>query len=271
MNKTVTLLALIAASSATQAVQVEALGNDGIAIRTSGEEILIDAVYRHYPDWEGFQYDPMSGSLTQGAASNLAPQILAFTHVHRDHFHPESAGAWIDGHKQARILGGQQLIESVREGYVNARRIDTQLACLGTDGCQASFQLSGNNYVEGFPTTHSHPRHSWVENISYVVHVDGLKILHLGDSALSPENTAKISQHAPQVDIVFAPFWYVLDDTQLGRFLEEAKPKKVAFIHIPAEQVSLIAQKVELLNDTRLSVPAPNFTYDLIRQSAAPE
>ena len=256
---------LVAASQSALAgnFDVTFTANDGIKIETVKEIVVIDVVYKHYSDWEGFSFDAMpDGLVSELQRENKYLSVLS-THIHRDHFHPEIIGELMDGRTNISAYGPQQVVESIKESFINEHRISKQLNCIGTVNCQSSYVTKGGLKISGISMTHvvgPLEIEHWIDNVAYIVDDGKQTVLHLGDGMLSAENINKIKQRGEKFDLAVIPYWYVMVDRalpMLDQFMATIRPKKVALAHLPVARLEQLKDQVKSLSYQNIIVPAP--------------
>ena len=233
-------LAFLVTGFQSTAVELTLLGNQGVAINSKKDAVIVDALYEHYPTWEGFSYDkPLldKAMLTAYEDKNLA---ISATHIHRDHFHPRMTGEFLDASENVVYVGGKQTVESIKEDFINEHRIRERLICLASEQCNASYQLSKTTTLTGVSTIHNHNDYHWVENIAMLVTMDNKQILHLGDALLNSANVATLTAKVKQPDAVILPYWFIMEPALFEQFITELAPKTVVVSHFPKEQLQAL-------------------------------
>jgi L-ascorbate metabolism protein UlaG (beta-lactamase superfamily) len=156
-----------------------------------------------------------------------------------------------------------QVVESIKESFINEHRISKQLNCIGTVNCQSGYVTNSGLKITGISMTHVvgplEVEH-WIENVAYIVDDGKQTILHLGDGMLSMENINKIKQRGEKFDLAVLPYWYGMLDRALpllDQFMATIKPKKVALIHLPFARLAQLKDQVKSLSYQNIIVPVP--------------
>jgi L-ascorbate metabolism protein UlaG (beta-lactamase superfamily) len=94
--------------------------------------------------------------------------------------------------------------------------------------------------VKDETTGKEHNRHEDVENLAYLIEVDGFRMLHVGDAVLPLNREYLESDHFPEgkIDVVFLEFFDWSDETR--EILEPLAPDHIVFMHLPPQ-----AEKIE--------------------------
>ncbi len=231
------------------AAEVTYIANEGFLIEVGSKKILIDAMfddrtitYSHVPD----------ESTLARMASSEAPfdnlDLVLFTHRHRDHFGIAPVYEYLAGGSSSVIIGPPQAIDGLRrvepelDSYGNRIReipldlfesVDFEVAGI----LIRAFRLRHCEYLETDSATgRQFDRHEGVENIVYLIEVDGLKLLHVGDAVLSQNLDFFEAGHFPKqhVDIAFIEYFDWSDETRaaLDRWMT---PDHLIFMHLPPQ------------------------------------
>lgn len=248
MNYKASVLVLISGlvlmvSSHLQAVTLTAVGNQGIMLKSDKSTVYIDALYKHYGNWEGFSYDEPQLTLktlkrNQHTSSESLTVVLA-THVHRDHFHPLLMGEILNEELNTLFVGGTQTGESIKEAYINEHQIRSKINCIASSGCKSHMTISDTLLISGIATVHNHQHYDWVENIAFRILLEDSHIIHLGDAALSLDNISLLKTSKP-LDVAIVPYWFLSDKALLTAFLTDIKPDTVLISHFPQEHLETI-------------------------------
>ena len=260
MNVRILTLLIGIFSTVVQGIEAEAFdvtftANDGIRIESDKEILFVDAIYKHYTNWEGFSFDAMPENLIARIEQEKKTISILSTHVHRDHFHPEVIGELMDVYKNVSSYGPRQVVESIKEGFINEHRINKRLNCIGSAGCDSSYATIDGLEIKGVSLKHTHQSYDWIENIAFLIQNNNQVILHVGDAMLSTKNIALIKQQNQAIDLALLPYWTALDSKTFDAFMQLIKPKKVALIHLPGAQVEQVIKHISELNYKNIVVP----------------
>ena len=240
-----------------RALDVSFTANDGVQIESDKELILIDAIYKHYTDWEGFSYDAMPEALIKQLRQSTKSINVLSTHVHRDHFHPELIGKLMDTHKNVSSYGSKQVVESIKEGFINEHRISERINCIGSAQCESEYLSKYGLKIKAIPLKHSHKPYEWIENTAFIIEKDNQTILHIGDAMLSTENIEAIKSKNQSVDLALLPYWVVMEPKTFDSFVQSIRPKKVALIHLPKVRIEQLKDYLINLSYKNIVVPQP--------------
>lgn len=171
--------------------------NAGVLLRLDGVTILMDGVCR-----EVKPYPATPPELKAELTENL-PDIIAFTHAHKDHYDPGFAAAV---KQKNRVIFGPSACHGIMEegsvGAVSVTPIPTRhLGAAGKDTPHASFLIKGSK-----------------------------NILFTGDAA----PTQWRQKELPTIDVLIAPYAYC-NTVPAWELSKSLGAKTVVLVHMPAE------------------------------------
>ena len=197
-------------------------GNMGIFVSSSEASILIDGLHEYYgPGYLNPPGSEISKILHQGTPYTGLANVL-FTHYHRDHYSAHLSKGFLQSSEKNRVIGAPQVIDSLPVSQtVNAWNKN---ALLFTDTAQ---RLS----VFGFDIPHTWPqRHSKVQNVAYLIDLDQLTILHIGDADTDTSAFSRLK--LGRVDAMIVPIWFLMNKEGIRIIREIIKPGRVIATHI---------------------------------------
>ena len=233
MKKLIPLLVLLACSLNLNAqLTVQYIGNMGVLISGEESSILIDALHTEY-NKDSYLFPPQSlvDSLTNSLGDFPPIKAVAATHYHGDHLDAEQVSTFLDKNNSAKFFGSQQSTDLVKE--INSDKSD-QIVAIDTKSFQKQTVKTGGVSVTGFYMNHVNPnRHGLVQNVGYLIEIDGKKILHTGDSNWFEEAFTELNLEDENIDIAIFPFWMLLDRKNTSRLKNWVSPKHIIATHLP--------------------------------------
>jgi L-ascorbate metabolism protein UlaG (beta-lactamase superfamily) len=232
------------------AVDVMYVANEGFLIEIGSKRILIDAMIDHEP----IAYNHVPDEDTLSRMRNALPpfddlDLLLVTHFHRDHF---SSGPVLDhlrANPTAVLVAPTQAVTELRVADPELDRLGARIRELSLELFESADLTEAGIRVRAMRFRHSRyletdeetgaqiDRHAGVENLVYLIEVDGVKLVHLGDAVLSQnleffENGQFLRE---PVNIAVLEFFDWSEATQavLDRWL---KPDHIIFMHLPPER-----------------------------------
>lgn len=242
-------------------VTVQYIANEGFLIDIGPKKILIDALfddetitYAHVPDAQTLEL------MGESQAPFDTVNLVLVTHSHRDHFGIGPMLQHFTSNTSGVLVGPPQMTKELKivdpdfEVFGDRiRELDLALYTsseIEVDGIKVTAtRLPHSAYMETDPETgEERNRHAHVENLIYLVEVDGVRFLHVGDAVLSqnPEFFGEGHFEERKIDIVFLEFFDWSDET---RAILDAwmSPETIIFMHLPPEpeKIEQIAEHLQ--------------------------
>jgi L-ascorbate metabolism protein UlaG (beta-lactamase superfamily) len=246
----------LAYAAAAAEVKILYVANEGFLIEIGSTKVLIDAMfvdktidYCHIPSEETL------AQMSNAEAPFDDVDLVLVTHGHRDHFAPGPVLEHLDSNPDSVLVGPPQAIEQLKkmrpglEEYGGRiREIDLELfqsTSLDLEGIQLQVhRIHHSEYmVTDEKTGKKYNRHEKVENLAYVIEIDGMTLLHVGDAVLPINREYLEAEHLPEnMDFVFLEYFDWSDETR-EILQQRMKPDHVVFMHLPREP-----EKIERLD-----------------------
>ena len=215
------------AAQTRKSVSITYTGNMGILISNDKTAVWIDGLHEFYgPDY----LNPPDTILEKAFEKKdifKALQWLLFTHYHRDHYSANLVKRFLKLNPHHKVAGAPQVIDSFSARYIiNAWNRNSVILK------DTSFSLQ----VKAFNIPHTWPqRHTKVQNIAYLVELNKIRILHVGDADADPEAFSRVQSES--VDVMIVPSWF-LENENAKKIIGQLHPKKIIITHIaPGEKL----------------------------------
>lgn len=184
------------------------LANEGIMLRGSGGQVFIDAFFGDgLPDYPAVP-QPLRDSLEQALTGFGGPALVLTTHAHRDHFDAGALARYLESNPAARALGPPDSGKGpvpLDLGWVRVRPV---------------------------ALPHGHTMRP-VGHTAWLVMLDGITALHIGDSDSDPASWPALGLPATGVDLALVPFWYAMDERRFTALLEVTRARAIILLHAP--------------------------------------
>jgi L-ascorbate metabolism protein UlaG (beta-lactamase superfamily) len=257
------LLALISigASAESPPTTVQYIANEGFLIEVGDAKVLIDALfddrtiaYAHVPD------EQTLARMTKAEPPFDDIDVILATHRHRDHFSIGPVFERLSNDPSVVFVGPPQAVEGLRivasdleDLLGRVREVDVELFA------SAKIEVSGisiraihfrhSPYMVTDPETgQEYNRHEGIENLIYLIEMNGVRLLHVGDATLTHNLEFFTGEPFPggPIDIVFLEFFDWSEETKaiLDRWIQ---PDHVVFMHLPREKEKIAAIEQNLL------------------------
>lgn len=250
---------------AEDSCKITYISNEGFLIETQGKKVLIDGLFDHI---EGNWCDSPSDQTVALMKASKAPfdkiDLIAITHKHVDHFNDQLVIKHMLSNPQAMVICPRQVSEilSVHPEYkqVQSRIIDLtpseyQDSTLVVSGIPVRvMRLEHSHYMEEDPNTGiSRNRHQDIENLGYLLNIDGLRIFHCGDTnPLNDEEYIGYALQEESIDIAFLERMFVTSGENGSNIVNNyIQPDHTVFMHInPGNREAFVKHFKEVENVT---------------------
>jgi len=246
----ITAIMLVATSSMASAdVTIRFIANEGVHISNGETGVLIDALtWNSYDGRYALPTDETRAAMIEGEAPYDDVVALLFTHIHGDHFDPEGAADFSNRYGRSRsIRGPGQVYDTFLEAGGNADRFhpheigEEECGFDGPPECRTSYGFyitvshSGRPFTmraEARPLFHRPD----IENFTWHVELDGISILHLGDT--QPQVADFSVWDDTEFDVILYPYWFAQMAEGVA-FLDSRPDARAIAFHLPATATAL--------------------------------
>jgi len=250
IRRCMVVLAALMYMTVSPAAKVMYIANEGFLIQVGDNKILIDAMfndetinYAHVPDKGTLR------SLEEAAPPFDDIDLILVTHRHRDHFAPELVLRHMANNPDVLLLAPPQAIELLRgrepelENFgKRIKEVKLELHSsteMNLRGIRVeAHRLRHSAYIaKNEETGESRNRHEGVQNLAYLIEIDGVKLFHAGDAVLSQNLEYFTEDNFPsrKVNIAFLEFFDWSEETK-ELLAERLLPEHVVFMHLPREK-----------------------------------
>jgi len=174
-------------------VEITYIANEGFLIEIDTHKVLIDALFGHQE--LSFCEVPDSVQLammTKGTGIFEDIDLIAATHNHRDHFHAPFVAEHLHHNPTGIFLSCRQATDALKQ-ETKYQSIASQIITL--DVSQRSDTTIGDIHIAALPLPHSpyyirdektgeqYNKHRKIQNLGYLIDLNGIRIFHSGDSS----------------------------------------------------------------------------------------
>ncbi len=235
MQKTKHLLLIFllisCALTATDSLRIQYIGNMGVLIAGQSDAVLIDGLHKPYKP--AYLHPPEK--LVQEMIANKAHPpigILLNTHIHQDHFDAGLVHQFLRENPNAQLIGPPQTAEGIAS-LGGVERLGAKIKVVPIKDNKITTFNCGEVQVDGFYLRHANPaRHGAIKNIGYLITMDGLKILHAGDTDWNGEVFKSLALNKRDIDVAILPNWMVMTKEGAAIVSTHLKPRQIIVTHI---------------------------------------
>jgi len=218
--------------SATTTVEITYLGNEGVMLTAGDQRVLIDAIHGSFGEYIAPPSDQLS-AIEHGKPPYDGRGLVLVTHIHADHFSPQSVGLHLQHNKSAALVSSAQIVDALRKEFAAFRQIQSQIHEMTPAWKQRQAVTVNEVRIELLGMKHGGEEFKSIQNLGYVVELAGKKLPHIGDADTTEENFAHFKLEQEGIDVALLPFWYLLAPEGQALVKAHIKPKHIVAIHIP--------------------------------------
>ena len=227
-------------------ILVTYIANEGVLVSAGDKQVLIDALHREYKFAYAFPPPDLLRSLESAASPYNKIDLILVTHIHGDHFHPLSVGLHLQNNPKARLVSSEQIAEGVKKDFSGFGTIEKRVDRVPHEWKRkVELNVAGIN-LKGLGLKHSGANFSWIQNLGYIVELNGAKILHIGDADMTEENFSSLGLVEEKIDVAFIPYWFLLSNTGRAIVKNQIRAKHVIAVHVPPAEAAQVAEQVKL-------------------------
>jgi L-ascorbate metabolism protein UlaG (beta-lactamase superfamily) len=230
--------------------EITYIANEGVLISSGGKQVLIDGLHREYERDYAFLPPAQREKIETAKAPFDQIDLILVSHLHLDHFHPESVGLHLQHNPKALLVSSQQVVTEVEKNFKDYRAIQSRVTAATPPWKEkVAMKVAGIEF-EILSLRHGTGRHATIQNLGHVIKLGGKKLLHIGDADTAVENFEKFNLDEEGIDVAFIPIWFLLGADGQTIVREHIKPKQIIAVHIsPSEGETITGQIRQVFPD----------------------
>ncbi|HKY03384.1 MAG TPA: MBL fold metallo-hydrolase [Blastocatellia bacterium] len=226
-------------------LEITYIANEGVLISSGGKQVLIDGLHRQY----GIHYSFLPAAEREKIETAKAPfdriDLILVSHMHLDHFHPESVGLHLKHAPKATLVSSQQVVDEVEKNFKDYQLIKARVTAATPPWKErVAMKVAGIDF-DILGLGHGSERFRAIQNLGHIIKVGGKKILHIGDADTAAEVFEKFNLDEEGIDIAILPFWFLVDKEGPAVVREHIKPKHIIAAHISPIQVKKVTEQIK--------------------------
>lgn len=228
-------------------IKLTYVGNEGVLISDGTKSLLIDGLHREYgPDYLFPPPDVISAMESAKPPFDMVRVVLV-SHVHLDHFHPESVGLHLKNNPKATLVSSLQTMTDLARGYKDHEAVRNQTRELSPEWKERVVFEKDGIKITLLGLKHGSDRFWWVKNLGHIIEIGGKKLFHFGDADTAAENFAAFDLPAEKIDIAFIPYWFLLSDNGRKVVRDNIGARSNIAVHIPPATAEKDAENLKSL------------------------
>lgn len=214
-----------------QLCQITYVCNAGILVQYKGKKILIDGLCNSIVPAFINPTDKTIKEIISGIPPFDNIDIMLFTHYHTDHFEAGNTAATIKNQPNITMVSTAKTVSMIKpliSSYGN-----NQTLVLSPTVHTSEYITINSIHIRAISLIHDGKDYRDVQNLAYLIEIEGKKILHVGDAKALDENFKDLDLIREDIDLLLAPFPYVGLPSGRKVIKNFIQPKKVGIIHLP--------------------------------------
>lgn len=220
------------------------IANSGVLVQVGNTKILIDAFFT---DGKGRFMTPESSLLDAMVAERPPYNNLALalaTHAHPDHFSPQQIGKLLFTNKKLNCLTTPQVVDSIEAVMDNFESIHDRTLTFPISRTWKTYNQESLG-VKAAYARHAGKANAKIQDLIFLVNINGKKVLHLGDADMDPDRFDELNLNFEDIDIAFVPFWYMTSFYGAEILRQHIPAKKIVAVHIPENYSQASLDKIK--------------------------
>lgn len=211
------------------------VSNAGVLLEMGNKRMLIDSLCNSTVPIYKDTHEVIKDQIIYGVAPYDRIDVMLFTHHHGDHFESAATVEFLRRNPKAVLVATPETVKRLK---VHASDLDDNrlIAPKLAAGEETNLVVKGIR-IRVIALIHEGKDYRDVENYAYLIEANGKRVLHVGDAKPMAENYEPFHLDREAIDLLLAPFPYVgIPKGQLV-IQNQIKPKKVAAIHLPHQDL----------------------------------
>ena len=228
------------------------IGCEGVLIRSGAGAVLIDGLFG--AEAQGYHTPPEAALARVRSAQRPFDRVdvVLATHFHEDHFDPDAVAEYLRASQHTRFASTAQAVERLlaRAPELAARAT----AVDAPEGVRVAHEF-GSVRAEAFGLSHGKVNYADVQQLGWVVTIDGRSVVHLGDGIIDEKTLRRAGLVDTTIDVGVLPFWFLTYPFGKRLVASAFRPSAIFACHIRlyereqvvSEMASWIGQAVPLV------------------------
>lgn len=226
-------------------LEIQYIANEGVLISSRDKRVLIDGLHRKYDDAYAFLPDAERTKIEAAKPPFDKIDLILVSHMHGDHFHPDSVGLFLKNAPASRLVTSQQIVDQIAEKFGDFAAVKSRVTPVAYAlKSRQPMKVSGVDF-EILGVGHGTGRHASIQNIGHVINIGGKKVLHIGDAEISDEIFDAFDLEKQSIDIALLPYWFLTSRSGPVLIEKHIKPKHIVAVHVGPGEAADIERQVK--------------------------
>lgn len=162
-------------------ISITNIANCGFLIKIDSQKIIVDGLFKYGHN----RYYTPDAETQKLLVSNQAPfndiDLILVSHTHEDHFERDMVIECMLNNPSVKLMCPQQVIDVLRENEADFEKIKSRINECTPEPYTSVLEHIGNIEVQACRFAHPGERHKGVQNIAYLITVNGKSVFHSAD------------------------------------------------------------------------------------------
>jgi L-ascorbate metabolism protein UlaG (beta-lactamase superfamily) len=227
------------------AIEIRYIANEGVLISSRDKRVLIDGLHRKYADAYAYLPEAEQEKIETARPPFDKIDLVLVSHMHGDHFHPESVGRYLTASPNAVFASSGQVADLVASNYAGYASVKNRVTPIAYElKRREPMKLAGID-VDFLGVGHGSGRHASIQNLGHIFSVGGKKFLHIGDAEITDEIFSAFELEKDSVDIALLPYWFLTSRSGRELIARHIKPKHIVALHIGPSEAEQVTREVK--------------------------
>jgi len=229
-------------------IEVTYVANCGFLIKTTNKQLVIDALFK-----EGFNnYLVTPDTIATKIISSKEPfnniHLLLITHNHEDHFNDSMVVKYLNYNPNNILIAPSSVTKAII-AYPGYKKNKNQLVEIDKVNHAKNDTVVQGIRIKSFFLQHDNRPE--IENVGYLIDMDGIKILHTGDcTGVDTIQMKNLRLQNSGIDLAFLSYYGFWRGPKIRDFTKEAiNPKKIVLMHIPPKEIGSVKESAIKINN----------------------
>lgn len=223
------------------------VGNEGVLISDGTRSVLIDGLHREYDKDYLFPPPDVLTAMETAKPPFDTVRVVLVSHVHLDHFHPESVGLHLKNNPRATLVATSQQMADIARNYKDHELIRNQTREITPEINERVVYEKDGIKVTLLGMRHGSERFWWVKNLGHIIEIGGKKLFHFGDADVATDNFSAFDLPSEKIDIAFVPYWFFLGENGRKIVRDQIAARTNIAVHISPETADKDAENIKRL------------------------
>jgi len=228
----------------SSSLHITYLANEGVYLESGETSIVIDGLFRDGVSSYMTIPSELLEKLETATGRFADTDLVLVTHLHPDHYDAASVFRHLSNNPKTSLVAGSDVVDLLKTEAGDG--LKSSLDRIHT--IELDWKQDSSFTVAGVQLTALRTRHGWWKNygldhLGYVIELNGMRVLHLGDLEMTEENLSQFTEQLV-VDVAILPHWLLTYDNGIELMNLYIKTRNIIAVHIEPAKLEEITKNV---------------------------